>query len=110
MCIRDRLTSKVMQFGGSFGPAIGQGYMECLCEIARQIFDKEEALKLPNLMSRFPAFSTWVDGRRDLAKSLVDLELERMPDRQEKFALRSEQSWYEARLEQVTREQTRLYR
>ena len=103
------LTSKVMQFGGSFGPAIGQGYMECLCEIARQIFDKEEALKLPNLMSRFPAFSTWVDGRRDLAKSLVDLELERMPDRQEKFALRSEQSWYEARLEQVTREQTRLY-
>jgi len=30
------LTSRVMQFGGSFGPAVGQGTMECLCEIAGQ--------------------------------------------------------------------------
>ena len=36
------LTSLVMQFGGSFGPAVGQGTMECLCEIARQQFDTED--------------------------------------------------------------------
>ena len=103
------MTSRVMQFGGSFGPAVGQGFMECLCEIARQVFDKEEAQKLPGLMSRSQAFSAWVDGRRQLARSIVEEELRRLPDKEERFALQSEEEWTTERIAQVTTEQTRLY-
>ena len=101
------LTSRVMQFGGSFGPAVGQGFMECLVEITRQEFDLTEQSKIESLMSRHEGFRAWVDGRRALAKSIVEVEVARMD--QARFALQDKSAFIAARERVVTREQTRLY-
>ena len=36
----DVFMSEVMQFGRSYGPAVGQSMMDAICEITRQEFDR----------------------------------------------------------------------
>jgi len=91
------LTSRVMQFGGSFGPAVGQGIMECLCEIARQRFDTEDRCRVLALAASHAGMKGWLEGREQLALDMMLDDYARIADKDTFFANQDMVKWKAAR-------------
>ncbi|KAH8051387.1 hypothetical protein JL722_10842 [Aureococcus anophagefferens] len=80
--------SEVMQFGRSYGPAVGQSMMDAICEITRQEFDRgdrpviqaalrAEARQSGRRRGLAGPLSMWMRRRETIARKLVDEEEKR---------------------------------
>ena len=97
-----------MQFGGSFGPAVGQGTMECLSEIARQQFDTEDRRRVLAAAASHAGMKEWLEGRRQLALDMMKDDYDRIADKDTFFANQNMVKWKAVRWFKHTVEQQRL--